>query len=651
MKTKRGFGLCVLAIFAITLGSQIGAASADEQEEAPAQPPGIRLIEPTDLEAFVDGIMAAELKAGKVAGATFVLVNDGAILLAKGYGYTDVKTRKPVIAEETLFRPGSVSKLFVWTAVMQLYEQGKLDLDADVNTYLQKFQIPATFPEPITLSHLMAHTAGFEEVLKNMAARTPNELIPLEEYLAANIPERVYPPGKIAAYSNYGTALAGYIVEVVSRIPFEIFVEERIFRPLGMTMSTFREPLPPELEGFMSTGYSVKEGVLKAEDFELINGMYPAGSMSTTATDMAKFMIAHLQNGRFGEARVLQEETARRMHAQLFSHAPGLDGNAHGFWEKRLNGLRMIEHGGDTIYFHSQLVLIPEQNLGMFVSLNTATARPVSDLRGRLLESLLDRYFPVPDPPEPDPIVGFAERAKSLVGNYILSRVVFSSYEKLMALGAQISVKVTSDKTLLTAFPFGLGAKQWIETSPYTFKEIGGPGRLMFKADDSGIPRYLYINEYPMMVGIRAERHETLSFHILILGIISLLFISVLRWPLGVIFGRICRRRQDERPAPRMARWMAGLMVLLQVVFITGLAVLLSDIEKLMFGVPLIMKILLALPVVSVVFLIGTFFYLVSAWIKGYWTGCARVHYALVFLAGLAFLLLLNHWNLLGWRF
>ncbi len=649
MKTERGFFLCLLGILAIALGLQLGATSSDAQEETPAPSPGVRLIESTDLEAFVDGIMAAELKAGKVAGATFVLVKDGAILLAKGYGYADVKTRKPVIAEETLFRPGSVSKLFVWTAVMQLYEQGKLDLDADVNTYLQKFQIPATFPEPITLSHLMAHTPGFEEVLKNMGARTPNELIPLEEYLAANIPERVYPPGKIAAYSNYGTALAGYIVEVVSRIPFEIFVEERIFRPLGMTMSTFREPLPPELEGFMSTGYSVKEGVLKAEDFELINGMYPAGSMSTTATDMAKFMIAHLQNGRFGEARVLQEETARRMHAQLFSHAPGLDGNAHGFWEKTLNGLRMIEHGGDTIYFHSQLALIPEQNLGMFVSLNTTSSE--SDLRSHLLRSLLDRYFPVPDPPEPDPIVGFAERAKSLVGSYILSRVVFSSYEKLMALGAQISVKVTSDKTLLTAFPFGLGTKQWIETSPYTFKEIGGPGRLMFKEDDSGVHRYLCINEYPMMVGILAERHETLSFHILILGIISLLFLSVLRWPLGAIFGRICRRRRDERPAPRMARLMAGLMVLLQVVFIAGLAVLLSDIEKLMFGVPPIMKILLALPLVSIVLLIGTFFYAVSAWVRGYWTGCARIHYALVFLAGLAFLFFLHYWNLLGWRF
>lgn len=649
MKTKKGLCLLPLAILVIAIGLSSRAASAQGQGGIPRTPPDTITIEPADLEAFVDGIMAAELKAGKIAGASFVFVKDGNILLAKGYGYADVEKRKPVVAAETLFRPGSVSKLFVWTAVMQLFEQGRLDLDTNVNTYLKKFQVPGTFPEPVTISHLMAHTAGFEEVLNDMGARAPEDLIPLEDYLAAYMPKRIYPPGEIAAYSNYGTALAGYIVELVSETPFEAYVEDHIFRPLGMTMSTFREPLPAHLERFMSTGYSIEDGVPKAEDFELINGMYPSGSMSTTAVDMARFMIAHLQDGRFGEARILQEETARRMHARIFSHAPGLDGNAHGFWEKTLNGIRMLEHGGDVIYFHSQLALAPEQNLGMFVSFNTAS--PVIDLRARLLQSLVDRYFPVPNPPEPAPIAGFAERAEKLVGHYLLSRVVSSSYEKVMALGAQISVKVKDERILLTSFPLGIDPKQWIETAPYTFKEIGGSGTLMFKEDETGAIRYLFVSEYPMMAGIRVGWTQTPSFHFLVLGIISLVFLSALRWPLAAVFGRICRRRRDEKPAPRLARWLAGLMVLLQAVFVVGLAMMLSDIEKLMFGVPLAMKILLGLPVLSILFIVGTFLYLASAWIRGYWTGCARVHYTLVFLAGLAFLIFLNYWNLLGWKF
>jgi hypothetical protein len=309
----------------------------------------------------------------------------------------------------------------------------------------------------------------------------------------------------------------------------------------------------------------------------------------------------------------------------------------------------MIEHGGDTIYFHSELVLFPEHGLGMFVSLNTASS--TGDLRGHLLQSFLDRYFPVADPPEPGPIPGFADRAKNMVGQYMLSRTVYSSYEKLMALVSQISVKVTDRQTLLTALPLGLGAKQWIETEPYIFKEIGGQGTLMFKEDSSGMIHHLYINDYPEMIGIKTERAETPSFNTLVLGLIMLVFVSVLRWPLASIFGRICGRRGDEKAAPRTARWLAGLMVLFQTVFIVGLALILSDIEKLMFGVPLALKILLVLPFLSALFLIGTFFYTVSAWIRGYWSGCARFHYSLVFLAGLAFLLFLNYWNLLGWKF
>lgn len=648
MKTRQGLCLLALGMGLCAVGASAAVISARGQDEASAVSAPLP-IDPASLEVFVDGVMAAELRAGQIGGATFVFVRDGAVLLAKGYGYADVKKRKPVIVGETLFRPGSVSKLLTWTAVMQLYEQGKLDLNVDVNTYLQKFQIPKTFPEPITLSHLMAHTAGFEEMVKDLAVRTPEELVPLEDYLASNMPARVYPPGKIAAYSNYGTALAGYIVEVVSGTPFEAYIEEHIFKPLDMRASTFREPLPAPLRDFMSVGYSIKKGVLKAEEFELLNGLYPAGSLSITATDMARFMIAHLENGRLGEAQILKEETARLMHAKHFSSDPRLDGNAHGFWEKRLNGVRMIEHGGDTIYFHSQLVLFPEHNLGMFVSLNTATDK--SDLRGHLLQSFLDRYFPVPNPPEPEPLAEFAERAKKIVGNYMFSRVVFSSYEKLMALLSQVSVRVTADQTLLTSFPMGMGAKQWIEVGPYLFKEIGGPGSLMFKEDDLGVVRYLYVNEYPMIIGIRAGWRNALSFNILLLVIILLIFLSALRWPLGAVFGRICGRKREERPAPRLARWMAGLMVLAQAVFMVGLAVMLSDFNKLLFGIPPALKILLALPVASVLFLIGSFFFAAAAWMRGYWTGCARVHYTLVFLAGLVFLLFLNSWNLLGWRF
>ena len=648
---SRIFRFCLLTLCLIFALYGILSSETSSQQADPTVPPiqGKGPTDRADLEAFIDGIISAELKAGNIAGATFSFVKGGTLFFSKGYGYADVKKRKPVVAEETLFRPGSVSKLFTWTAVMQLYEQGKVDLNADVNTYLTKFKIPETYPEPITLAHLMSHTPGFEETIKNMVVRTPEELISLEEYLETSMPTRVYPPGKIAAYSNYGTALAGYIVQVVSGKLFDDYIEENIFKPLGMTMTTFREPLPSNLKDFMSVGYTHKKGVFKAEEFELFNGLYPAGSVSTTATDMAKFMIAHLQNGRSGETQILREETAKLMHTRLFTHDLKLDGNAYGFWEKTQNGIRMIEHGGDTIYFHSQLALFLEHNMGMFVSVNTAAQK--SDLRGHLLHSFLDRYFPVPDPPEPEPLAGFEERAKRLVGSYMFSRTVYTTYAKLTALFSQISVAVTPEKTLLTALPMGLGAMQWVEVEPYVFEQIEGPGRLMFKEDDRGQMLYMYVNDYPFMAGLKSEWHRTPSFHLFVTALAVLILISSLRWPLGALFGRICRRKRDERPAHKTARWMAGLMALLLLGFLGGLAALVTDSTRFMFGVPAAFKILLGFPVLSVLFLVLSLIFTFIAWRKRYWTGCARVHYTLVVLAGLIFLWVLNYWNLLGWKF
>ncbi|MFV9630163.1 MAG: serine hydrolase domain-containing protein [Methanosarcinales archaeon] len=208
-------------------------ASLDSHRQGPT--------DPQELEAFIDGVMVAQMEAYYIPGATISVVKDGELFFAKGYGYADMEYGKPVIANETLFRIGSVSKLFTWTAVMQLAEQGKLDLNADVNTYLTDFKIPDTYPEPITLAHLMTHTAGFEDYHR-IFARSADDIEPLGEYLANNMPARVRPPGEFIAYSNYGTSLAGYIVEEVSSMPFDVYIEENIYKPLDIQRSTFRQP-------------------------------------------------------------------------------------------------------------------------------------------------------------------------------------------------------------------------------------------------------------------------------------------------------------------------------------------------------------------------------------------------------------------------
>src|SRR5262249_35419057 len=323
----------------------------EESKPVPAQSAGVTpQLTPSDIDAFLDGIVPLQLKQNDIAGATVAVVRDGKLLLAKGYGFADAEKKKPVSASETLFRCGSISKLFTWTGVMQLFEQGKLDLDRDINDYLD-FRIPDAFGKPITLKDIMTHTPGFEEQIKDLFAldgTSPD----LGKYLADHIPARIFPPGTTPAYSNYGAALAGYIVQRTSGLPFDQYIQEAIFTPLGMEHSSFDQPLPPQLAPFMSSGY--QSGSDGAKPFETVSP-FPAGSLSSAATDIARFMIAHLQDGQYEGSRILRPETARLMHSRLFGLDPAANGMAYGFYEESRNGHRIIGHGGDTVYFHSDL--------------------------------------------------------------------------------------------------------------------------------------------------------------------------------------------------------------------------------------------------------------------------------------------------------
>src|ERR1035438_4316221 len=317
-----------------------------------------------DIESFLDGVMPLQLAREDIAGAVIAVVKDGKILFAKGYGYSDVAKRTPVSPEATLFRPGSISKLFTWTAVMQLVEQGKLDLDSDVNQYLD-FKIPDTYPKPITLRNIMTHTSGFEETDKELFLPDVKDLKPLDDYLKTHLPERIFPPGVTPASSNYATCVAGYIVQRVSGQPYDDYIESHILKPLGMAHTSFRQPLPDALKPLLSNGYNVASK--PAKPFEVVQP-WPAGSSSVSANDITRFMIAHLQDGQFESVQILRPEMARLMHSRQFENNPRLNGMALGFYEETRNGHRIIGHGGDTICFHSDLHLIPDAGLGFFIS-------------------------------------------------------------------------------------------------------------------------------------------------------------------------------------------------------------------------------------------------------------------------------------------
>jgi CubicO group peptidase (beta-lactamase class C family) len=517
-----------------------------------------------DVESFLDGLLPLQIKRDDIAGATVAVVKDGKLLFAKGYGYADVEKKKPVSPQDTLFRPGSVSKLFTWTAIMQLFEQGKLNLDADVNQYLD-YQIPEAFGKPITLKNIMTHTPGFEEQIKDLFQTNPVKP-DLGQYLKTHIPRRIYPPGTVPAYSNYATAVAGYIVERVSGRPFEDYINENIFKPLKMQHSTFAQPLPQGLAELMSNGYRL--GSDKPEAFEIVNP-FPAGSLSSSATDMAQFMMAHLQDGRLGDAQILKPETARLMHSRLFALDDAMNGMCYGFYEESRNGHRIIGHGGDTVYFHSDLHLVLDQNVGFFVSYNSV-GRADSPGRTNLWEAFLDRYYPYTVPAATSATA--KEDAKAASGSYILSRRSEGSFFKAVSLISQFTVSADGEGDIVTAQLTGANGKpkHWQAIGPMTFRDRDGQDKLVFKPDESG--RMQMVLPYPFFVGQRAGALQNGKLLLAVLAIsLVLMLLTLIFWPVGWFVRRHYNHKLDLAPIERLLRLLVRIVFALDLIFVVAL--------------------------------------------------------------------------------
>ena len=651
-----GMTMCLGAMGLAAAASAIAAEPPYEHKTIPGASPepiteGAGLKGKADLEAFFDGIMAAHLRAQRIAGATVSVVKDGELYFAKGYGYADLAKEVPVDPSTTLFRPGSTSKLFTWTAVMQLVEQGKLDLDADVNTYLTQFQIPATFDAPITLRNLLTHTGGLEDGgIGYLFTKNAEDMLPMEEALKRHVPGRVRPPttdfgtGQNGSYSNWGTALAGLIVANVSGMSFDDYIEKNIFAPLGMTRSTFREPLPVELAAGMSSGYQFKKGAHKAGDFENIHPFGPAGSLTSTAADMAKFMLAHLQNGRLGDARILREETALQMHQRQFSPSPYVNGTGLGFYEIWINGRRYICHAGDTLYFHSNLSLMKEQNLGIFVSYNTGSVVEFS-ARDDLLKAFTDRYYPA-QLPQVKPPADFKDRAARYAGSYRVMRHNFTRNERLFAMLGAISVAPTKDNTLLVASLGSSLASQWVEVAPSVFRKVGEEDMIAFSEDADGQVRG-FDWPFPFHSVYKLAWYDTLQWHGFIVGFGVLCF-------LVAVVSAVRHWKADRASAPvaRGARRLAALTGLCHLVFLALLVATFStDLDELIYAWPPVFKVALAFPLLAIPLTAGLLYCAFRAWRGGFWTRYARIQYSVIALMSVAFLWSLNFLNLVGYKF
>jgi len=540
---------------------------------------------------------------------------------------------------------------------MQLAEQGKLDLDADVNTYLE-FRIPDTYPEPITLKHLMTHTAGFEDQWFEYFAWDANGVMPVGEWLATHIPARVGPPGVVAAYSNYGAMLAGHIVARVSGEPYEQYIQEHIFEPLGMDHSTIQRPLPPGLREHASLGYWYSDGAYQAvpeipDDYLGQTAMESAGGHLSSVTDMARFMIAHLQGGFYDDAsagiRILEETTARQMQSTLYTPDPRILGTAYGFFDFSDNGQRTLGHSGDTVGFATLLLLLPDQNLGVFVVYTNEDVGGLTTQHLGFQKAFFDHYFPTSSVKPIQPPTDFAERAGRFVGSYKNARSAYTTFEKFGNLmSPPIEISDPGDGTLLLTLR-GIEV-QLVEVEPLYFRQVDGPLGFVFREDDRGQITYMFADVSPQEDYEKLNWYETSSFNMALLLGCLLVFLSMI--PVAMV--RAIRNRRlsgDRSPASRIANWTVVVISVLNVLFVAGTMLMFSGLGFPRFGVTLIDKIVLGLGVLSALLTVGALVYAVLVWKKSYWSVAFRVYYTLVTVAAIAFVWFLNQWNLLGWRF
>ena len=599
---------------------------------------------PRIIESFVDGLVLPLMKNHNSPSGTVVIAKGGEVIFAKGYGYQDVENHIAVDPDRTLFRPGSISKLFTWVSVMQMVEQGRLDLDVDINRYLKNFQIKDSYPgQPITMRHIMTHSSGFEDgFLGYLIINDPKRVMPLASSMEKYQPKRVNPPGAQTAYSNYATSIAGLIVANLSGMDFTDYVQKNIFDVLGMKSSSFVEPLPDHLNENMALSYAFEGGKYVEKPFEIVSNFAPAGAASATSMDMIKFAQAILQGGEYKGGRILRPETVKKMLTRNFTHDDRMMGMALGFYETEKNGLRFVGHGGDTSYFHSELVIDQKNDLVFFVSF--------SGNGGRIARSAFkDNFYNIFYGKEKEhvtPPSDFAERASKYAGTYLFWRSNFSNLEKVMMLFSGLSVQGTAENTLVVVL--GGKVRQYAEIDKNLFQNINGTDKIAFQENDKGEITGFVLDGLPFMSTFKAPFYYTSGFNYAFLGFSIVVFIGVM---LRMVYQWSSYRALSgaDKTAARAAMIVAVVNLL---AFVMGGLVMVIIGDQISAKIPLLFKIWLTLPIVVVFAGLYNIYYGILVWkndlCRGFWD---RIRYSIVTICALFMCWFYIFWNLLGFQY
>ncbi|HLA06443.1 MAG TPA: serine hydrolase domain-containing protein [Anaerolineales bacterium] len=661
----------ILATILIGTGSQTAFASASASTtvlgQAALQPSGP--TDPAEFEAFLDAYLAEQMETHHIPGVVFTMVKDGEVFFSKGYGYADLEKQTPFDPEQTVLITASLAKAFAAVGVLQLNERGQINLHEDVRPYFKNFPLKTNFDEPLTFANLLTHTDGFEARMIGGAALNEEDLLPLGDLLETYAPTQIYPPGQYMTYGDYAANLGGYLTQEISGMPFEQYMSENIFVPLGMTSSSFVQPPSEELFSRQAVGYEYQNG-----HQEPVLNFYPryapSGGLRTTAADMNHFMLALLNGGEYAGAQILNESTVEMMFTQQFAPHPETSGITYGLFEHPENGQQLFLRDGDGVGTRSRMVLFPEQDLGFFISYNSGD----SNLRLGIISAFLDHYYPEAGSDAPVPLAGYQDRAPQVAGTYRPLQADATTFGKSMYFFSQLVEVTTTKEGYLSITTTGMGGDQssvmggfegtslWVEVEPLYFERVDGKGQLAFVEDESGKIIQMISGQGYHSTFAKLPWFEAQSFHMILIELVAVLLISMLlstciTWPLGALIRKL-RKQPTQKVSwgAVVARlWITLVGGMLALFLFRAIGVLYSigsiagmpnfvwginnDIVESLNSLYLPAMLALALPIFTVL-----------AWVKGWWKISTRVYYTLVTLAVFAGIWWAHYWNLLGFR-
>ncbi len=605
------------------------------------------------LETFVNGLVSSTMDSDHINGLTLSVVKDGEVVLVKGFGEANANTGEAVSGDDTLFRIGSISKLFTYLSIMQMAEEGKFDLNTPINNLLPTaLKVDNNgFEEPILVWHLLSHTAGFEETaLGHLFVDQAGDILPMTEYLQKYAPKRVRLPGVLASYSNYSVALAGAIVVQQSGLSFNDYVDRNIFQPLGMTESTFRElvagsnGMPAQLRQNLSQGFRYENGDYSPQPFEFISQISPAGGMSSSAADMARFMLATLNYGALDGQRILTEQTSRQMRDITFSNGgDSLPGIAHGYMTRNYGPYQAFGHGGATLTFFSFMMMIDETDTGVFVSTNTNTGRAASM---RVVDKIIEYLHPELANASSNNNQVMRGEIDRYLGNYMTTRRGYSSIEKfLLGFDSYITVARGNNDTLVTYA--GGQATKWQQVEPLVFQKLDADDRLVFKADEDG-------SIISLSYGLGITVAEKVGFWQGRTGLIVTVLLTLITAMMTII--RNWTRKKPhyretiaEAFAARLNHVLSFVWIAWIIVFAVAVVNLSSDVNVAMFDYPTkFLMISVWLGNGAVVLTLVSVLALWSVWNEGRWPFARRIMHSVVSFVFLTMSILAFTWKLVG---